>query len=126
MARANCPLLAILRHNPSLFSSENDVSGIDQHAARVLVPPLNVLRRCASQECDLCTVMTAGSTKGCLAADLEPRVLEETPLVLSRAKLSYHQGITFYMGVDDLLPPKHFFRIPESWSVWPHQVSYSD
>lgn len=126
MARAKCPLLPILRDNPSFFSLDNDIPGWDEKAPRLIVPPLNVLRLCASQGCDLCMVMTAGSTRGCLAAYLPVIALEETPLVLSRAMLSYHQGITLYIGFDDLLPPKHFFRIPQPWSMWPRQASYSD
>ncbi|KUI72547.1 hypothetical protein VM1G_08286 [Cytospora mali] len=115
MARANCTLHAILRANPSFFSQENDIAGFKQTALRLEVPPFNVLRRCAYEGCELCTVMTAMSDSGCLAAELSLNDLEKTPLHLSRAMLSYHQQITLYMGIDDLLPPKHFHRIPSPW-----------
>lgn len=116
MAGLNCPLWAILCQNPSFFSVENDISGMYAKAPRLNVPSLGVLRLCACRGCDLCRVMTAGSTKGCLAADLSPTELE-MPLILSRATISYHEGITLYMGQDDLLPPKQFFRIPQPWSM---------
>jgi len=48
MARSNCPLLAILCQNPSFFSVESDISGMDEKALRLTVLPLSVLRRCAS------------------------------------------------------------------------------
>lgn len=118
MARPNCPLFPILQANPLFFSPKNDISGCDDNAPRLQVPPIGLLRCCASQGCDLCRVLTAGSTKKCLAADLTPFELEYAPIHLSRAMLSYHQQITLYCGIQDLLPPKHFFRIPSPWSMF--------
>lgn len=118
MARVDCPLYAILRANPLFFSPENDISGFKESSPRLAVPPLNILRRCAGQRCDLCTVVTAGSDNGCLAADMSAYELEKVPLHLSRAIISYHQQIALYRGFDDLLPPKHFFRIPSPLSQW--------
>lgn len=117
MARINCPLFPILQANPLFFSTENDIAGFRANAPRLRVPSLNILRHCASHGCEPCTVLTAGSTKGCLAAELTPFQLERMPVQLSRAMISYHQQITLYSGVDDLLPPKYFFRIPSPWSM---------
>lgn len=116
MARENCILHAILRGNPLFFSPENDISAAEHDAPRLHVPPLNVLRRCARQGCDLCTIMTAGwKTLNCLASQYTDHELENTPLQLSRAMGSYVEQIALYNGFDDILPPKNFFRIPSPW-----------
>lgn len=117
MARVNCTLHAILRGNPLFFSPENDISAFEHDAPRLNVPPLNVLHRCAHQGCDLCTVVTAGwNTLNCLASRFSAHELEYIPLQLSRSMGGYEQQITLYNGLDDILPPKHFFRIPSPWS----------
>ncbi|ROV90496.1 hypothetical protein VMCG_09832 [Cytospora schulzeri] len=116
MARAKCNLHAILLANPPFFSPENDISGFEHDAPRLHVPPLNVLRRCAHQGCDLCTVVTAGlKTPNCLASQWGEYELEQTPLQLSRSMLSCHEQIALYNGFDDIMPPTHFFRIPSPW-----------
>lgn len=116
MARPDCPLFPILHANPGFFSLENDISGFGVKAPRLRVPPIGILRRCASQGCDLCRVLTAGSTEGFKAAGVMPFQLEYAPTHLSRAMSSHHEQITLYSGVNDLLPPTSFFRIPSPWS----------
>lgn len=124
MARPNCPLFSILQANPLFFSLKSDISGCVVNAPRLQVPPIGLLRRCAFQGCDLCRVLTAGSTKDCLAADLTPFGLENAPIRLSRVIISYHQQITLYCGVEDLLPPKNLFRIPSPWSMFTHMIVF--
>lgn len=86
MAKPNCPVFTILQASPRFFSTENDISGIQANAPRLALPPINVLRGCASHGCDLCTVLTAGSTKACQAAELTPFELEKMPVYLG----TYH------------------------------------
>ena len=115
MPPGSCTLFTILQKRPSSFSLENDRSGFGNESY-VLVLPFNHLRRCASAACDLCSIMTSADGKDTLVEHFPEVRLEAHVLRLSRAMISFHQDITLYMGIDDLLPPKTFVRIPSPWS----------
>lgn len=108
MAKADCTLNAILQANKLFFSPESDSSGLD-------VPSLNIMRHCAHEGCELCTVVTAGADKG-VHDELTVHEFAATPLQLSRARESTQEEYLRFWGGQRVLLGIVCFRIPSPWS----------
>ena len=100
----------------TFFSLANDSKGLAQ-GSKVLLAPINRIRRAASIGCPICTILISNLN----TESLDPIVRERQGAFLQRAALDPDRAFTIYLGIDDY-SYNSFSRVPLSWSTYSHDL----
>jgi hypothetical protein len=103
----------------AFFSPENDSKEFAQ-GPKVLLAPINRIKRAASLGCPICTVLISSLNTEFLG----PTVRERQGAILQRTIIDPDRAVAIYVGLDDVSHTS-FSRVPHSWSTYGQDPLFS-
>jgi hypothetical protein len=100
--------------SPTFFAPSNDNKEFGR-GPKVLLPPINMMKRAASLGCPTCTVLISNVDASSLNS-IDP---EQEGTTLQRAVLDPDRAVAMYVGIDDI-SHTGFSQVPSSWSKYIH------